>query len=180
MNTFLTTLIVGISLSMDAFSLALVYGTQGLDKRSKIILSLIVGIYHFVMPLIGLLFGNMIFNYFIFDVNLIVGIIFSIIGLEMVISSKRDEEIKVFLSLGGFLLFGFSVSIDSLTTGIGLMAINNDYLEVAFIFMIVSGLFTYMGVRFGNKLSDRFGKYATIVGGGILVVLGLYYIFVVS
>ena len=177
MNTFLTTLIVGISLSMDAFSLALVYGTQGLDKRSKIILSLIVGIYHFVMPLIGLLFGNMLFNYFIFDVNLIVGIIFSIIGLEMVISSKRDEEIKVFLSLGGFLLFGFSVSIDSLTTGIGLRAINDNYLEVSSIFMVVSGLFTYMGLLFGNKLSDKFGKYATVIGGCILLLLGIYYMF---
>ena len=33
MNAFLTTLLVGISLSMDAFSLALIYGTNNLSKK---------------------------------------------------------------------------------------------------------------------------------------------------
>ena len=177
MNTFFTTLIVGISLSMDAFSLALVYGTQGLNRKSEVLLSIIVGIYHFVMPLIGLFFGNLIFSYFMFNVNLLVAIIFSIIGIEMIISSFKDEEVKVFLSLGGFLLFGLSVSIDSLTTGIGLRAISNNYLCVASIFMITSGVFTYVGLKLGNKLSDKFGKYATIVGGAILIILGIYYMF---
>lgn len=178
MNTFFATLLVGVSLSMDAFSLALVYGMQGMNKKSEIILSIIVGIYHFIMPLIGLFFGNLIFNYFMFNVNLLVGIIFSIIGIEMIVSGVRKEEVKVLLSLVGFLFFGLSVSIDSLTTGIGLRAINNNYLEVASIFMITSGIFTYIGLKFGNKLSDKFGRYATIIGGLMLIFLAIYYMFI--
>lgn len=177
MNTFFTTLMVGISLSMDAFSLALGYGTQGLSKKNEIILSMIVGIYHFIMPLIGLFFGNIIFSYFIFNVNFLVAIIFGIIGIEMIISSIKDENVQVFLSLGGFLLFGLSVSIDSLTTGIGLRAINDNYLEVSSIFMICSGLFTYLGLKLGNRLSDRFGKYATFCGGLILIILAIKFVF---
>lgn len=175
MNTFFTTLIVGVSLSMDAFSLALVYGTLGMDVKSKVLLSIIVGIFHFVMPLIGVFFGNIIFNYFMFDVHLLVGIIFSIIGLEMIISSWKKEEVFLVLSLVGYLLFGLSVSIDSLTTGIGLHAINDDYIEVSSIFMITSGFFTYMGLMLGNKFSDKFGRYATLIGGGILMILAIYY-----
>ena len=64
MDTFFTTLIIGISLSMDAFSLALIYGTQSISKKNKIILSIIVGIYHFVMPLLGVFLGNIILIYF--------------------------------------------------------------------------------------------------------------------
>lgn len=45
---------------MDAFSLALIYGTQGITKKHKILLSLIVGIYHFIMPLIGVAIGTVI------------------------------------------------------------------------------------------------------------------------
>ena len=33
MNALITTLLVGISLSMDAFSLSLIYGTYGLKKK---------------------------------------------------------------------------------------------------------------------------------------------------
>ena len=177
MNTFFTIIIIGVSLSMDAFSLALIYGTYGMDIKNKILLSVIVGIFHFVMPLIGLFFGNIIFNYYMFNVNLLMGIIFSIIGIEMIVSSFGDGDKKVFLSIMGYLLFGLSVSIDSLTTGIGLGAIGDNYIQVSGTFMVISGLFTYIGLSFGNKLSDKFGKYSTIVGGGILIILAITYLF---
>ena len=37
MNIFLTIILIGISLSMDAFSLALIYGTYSLDRKSKLL-----------------------------------------------------------------------------------------------------------------------------------------------
>lgn len=39
--------LIAISLSMDAFSLSLAYGTFNIRKCSISVLSLIVGIYHF-------------------------------------------------------------------------------------------------------------------------------------
>lgn len=177
MDTFFVTLLLGISLSMDAFSLALGYGTQGIGKKNEILLAFIVGLFHFFMPLFGLSIGNAIYEYFVFDFHLVVGVIFFIIGLEMVISSVKDEEVNVMRGFFGYLLFGFSVSIDSFTTGIGIMAINDNYLEVSSIFMICSSLFTYLGLRLGGVLSDKFGKYATMAGGVILLMFSLYYVF---
>lgn len=177
MNTFFVTVMVGISLSMDAFSLALGYGTLGLKKRNQILLSLLVGIFHFFMPLIGLFVGDVIYKYFIFDFHLVVGVIFGIIGVQMLVSSINNEEISPIFGMFGYLLFGFSVSIDSFTTGIGLKVINDNYLEVSSIFMFCSSLFTYMGLKLGCKLSDKFGKYATILGGLMLVMFSLYYFF---
>jgi putative Mn2+ efflux pump MntP len=161
---------------MDAFSLALIYGTYGLTRREEILLAVIVGIFHFGMPLLGVTFGSIIMKYFIFNVHLVVGIIFGIIGIEMILSSNREEDVKIMVSLVGFLLFGLSVSIDSLTTGIGLSAISHHYVGISFMFMIVSGSFTYIGLRMGNKLSERFGKYATISGGIIMILLAIHYI----
>ena len=177
MNTFLTTLIIGISLSMDAFSLSLIYGTAGLSKKNIYLLSIIVGMFHFFMPLVGILFGNIIQNYFIFNINLIVSIIFGIIGIEMIISSKKENDIKITINLLGFILFGLSVSIDSLTTGIGLSVINNNYLECSSIFMLTSSLFTFIGLRLGNKLNEKLGSISTIMGGMILILLAIYYLF---
>ena len=177
MNIFFTCILVGISLSMDAFSLALIYGTCGFSFKRQIALSFIVGIFHFFMPIMGLLFGSFIMNYFIFKVNLAVGIIFSIIGVEMLLSFKKEEEVKVLDSFLGYLFFGFTVSIDSLTTGIGLSAITHYYIFAACIFMIFSGCFTFLGFRLGNQLHQNFGKYACFVGGGMMLLLGIYYVF---
>lgn len=177
MGTILIILLIGISLSMDAFSLAIIYGTYGLSKKNEILLSVIVGVFHFFMPLIGLFFGGILMKYFIFSINLVVGIIFGIIGISMIISGLRNEDVKLFVNLVGFLLFGLSVSIDSLTTGIGLSLISNNYLLVSSVFMIVSGVFTYIGLIFGGILNKKFGSYANVMGGIIMIVLAIYYFF---
>lgn len=177
MDTFFTTLIIGISLSMDAFSLALIYGTQSISKKNKIILSIIVGIYHFVMPLLGVFLGNIILKYLVINLSIVVSIIFLFIGIEMIVSSIKDDSHDFVVSIFGFLIFGLSVSIDSFTTGIGLNVINNNYLEVSSIFCIVSGSFTYLGLILGNKLGSIFGKLSTIIGGVILIILGIIYFF---
>lgn len=177
MDTFFTTLIIGISLSMDAFSLALIYGTQSISKKNKIILSIIVGIYHFVMPLLGVFLGNVILKYLVINLSIVVSIIFLFIGIEMIISSIKDDSHDFVVSIFGFLIFGLSVSIDSFTTGIGLNVINNNYLEVSSIFCIVSGSFTYLGLILGNKLGSIFGKLSTIIGGVILIILDIIYFF---
>ncbi len=176
MNSFFMTLAVGISLSMDAFSLSIIYGMQGISKKNEIILSIVVGMFHFFMPLIGLLFGNLIYNYFIFNFNIVIAVIFGIIGLSMLLSIKEDKIVDVSLGIVGIFLFGLSVSIDSLITGIGFRGINNNYISVSSIFMICSGLFTFIGLRFGNKFSQRFGKLSTFCGGVMLVVLAVYYL----
>lgn len=177
MNVFFTCVLIGISLSMDAFSLALLYGTYGLSKKDELMLSTIVGLFHFFMPLIGLFFGNVVFHYLMVDSNFVVGIIFGLLGIEMFISSFRNEEVKILIGFVPFLLFGLSVSIDSLTTGIGLSSISDNYLMVSSIFMFFSALFTYLGLKLGGFLSDKFGKVATMFGGSLMIFLAFFYIF---
>ena len=162
----ITIFLIAVSLSMDAFSLALIYGTQGINKKDKIILSLIVGIYHFVMPLIGLSIGIYITNKLIINASILVGI-----------TSFKDEEERFLLTLPGYLIFGLSVSVDSLTTGIGLPAIAENYFLTATIFSITSLIFTYLGLNLGNILNKKYGKVSTIIGGSILFSLGIIYIF---
>ena len=162
---------------MDAFSLSLIYGTYGISKRDSLLLAGIVGLFHFFMPLIGLYFGGVISSYFLFDVGLVVPIIFSIIGLEMIISSMKDEEFNVMISMVGFFLFGLSVSIDSFTTGIGLSLISSNYLMCSVIFMLVSAFFTYLGLNCGSRLNDKFGNWSTLFGGILMLGLAIFYIF---
>lgn len=162
---------------MDAFSLALIYGTQGITKKHKILLSLIVGIYHFIMPLIGVAIGTVITKKILVNPNIIVGIILSLIAIEMIISSFKEEDKKFLLTIPGYLLFGLSVSIDSLTTGIGLSLITQKYIFSSFIFAITSLSFTFFGLNIGDRLNKKYGRISTILGGIVLFVLGIIYIF---
>ncbi len=176
MNILITTIIIGISLSMDTFSLSLLYGTIGLSKKNKIILSLVVGIYHFIMPLLGNILESIITKYIMINLNILLGIIFIVISLQMITSVSKEENLPP-LSIIGFLIFGLSVSIDSFSTGIGLNVINPNYIQCSLIFMITSIIFTYLGLNLGTTLNQKYGKYSTLIGSIILLILGIIYLF---
>lgn len=169
--------LIAISLSMDAFSLSLIYGTGGINKKDKLLLSIIVAIYHFIMPLIGLSIGLYIESKIFINTHVLVGIILSLIAVEMIISSFKNEEEKILYSIIGYLIFGLSVSIDSLTTGIGLPAITNNYLLSSIIFSVTSFFFTYLGLNLGTILNKKYGQISTVIGGIILLIIGIIYIF---
>ena len=172
MSSFFTILLIGISLSMDAFSLALVYGMVGLSKKKKTALSLIVGAYHFIMPLIGLMLGNLIDNISFINLDIVASIILIYIGIDLIISNFKEED-TLSLSKTGLFMFGLSVSIDSLTVGIGLKAITDSYLGSAIIFSFCSATFTYIGLILGNVIGNKIGTYSKIVGGIILIVIAV-------
>lgn len=175
MNIILVFLIA-ISLSMDAFSLSLAYGTISLSKNDIKLLSVIVGVYHFFMPILGMLIGNFILNVLKINDNILVFVIFLFIGISMIIESfKKGEKVKK-LKITEMILFGLAVSIDSFSIGIGLNAISNNFLICSIIFSITSFVFNYIGLILGNKLNQLIGKVATFIGGITLIILGIIYI----
>lgn len=95
----------------------------------------------------------------------------------MIISSFKEEDKKFLLTIPGYLLFGLSVSIDSLTTGIGLSLITQKYIFSSLIFAITSLSFTFFGLNIGDRLNKKYGRISTILGGIVLFVLGILYIF---
>jgi len=173
---FLVILVIAVSLSMDAFSLSLAYGTNNLSNRSIYQLSTVVGVYHFFMPLLGMLVGLCLMHALPFEPHIIVFIILSIVGIEMIIDSFKNNDTKSIVTYGQLLLFGLAVSIDSFSTGIGLKAISENVWMCALIFSICSFLFTYFGLKLGQKLNQLLGKISTIVGGVVLVIIGVVYL----
>ena len=174
MLVFFTLFLIAISLSMDTFSLSMIYGTIGLEKKKIYILSLIVGVFHFFMPFFGNLIGDFLLSKLPISSNVVVGIIFVIIAIQMLIQNEEIIDLKNFLML---LLFALTVSIDSFSVGIGISLITNNFYEAYLIFFIISMIFTFLGLRFGKYLNSRFGTKATKIGAAVLFFLGVMYIF---
>lgn len=177
MSTQLTVFLIAVSLSMDTFSLSLCYGTLNLSKNKIILLSVIVGIFHYFMPLIGMSIGNTIINKLIIDGKYIILIILSFIGIDMILSAIKNEEKNLLTTFLGILLFAFSVSIDSFSTGLGLKLITSEVFDAVLIFSIISALFTYTGIKLGKFLSDKYGKIANVLGGVVLIIIGIGFFF---
>ncbi len=169
-------IITAISLSMDAFSLSILYGTLGMRKKDKLILSFIVGIFHFIMPLLGKCFGNLIFELIDVNPDLIVCLILSFIGIQMVLSSfEKNNDIHL-MNFSEYFLFAFAVSVDSFSVGITFTNMNYNYILSSFIFSFFSFLFTLIGLLIGNKIEKLVGKLSTLIGGIILVLVGVSFI----
>lgn len=174
--SIITVIIIAISLSMDAFSLSLAYGTLNLEKKYMNLLSVIVGIYHFIMPLLGMFVGNTIIKILPIPTNIIVFIVLLFIGIEMILESfKTDRSISVMMT-SELLMFGLAVSLDSFSVGIGLNGIYKNPWTSALIFSISAGIFTYLGVCLGKKINNMIGKVSTIIGGIVLIIIGIFYL----
>ena len=173
MNSYIIILLIAISLSMDAFSLSLAFGMQGINQKKKLFMSITVGIYHFIMPLIGVYFGNFIIKNIPLDINIISSIILIFIGIELIISGFKKDDSKITTSITGILLFGLTVSLDALSVGIGLSAINNIYIIDALTFSICAFIFTFTGLEIGNIINNKIGEYSKLLGGIVLTLLGI-------
>ena len=159
---------------MDAFSLALAYGTNKVSKNITILLSLVVGLFHFFMPITGSTIGEPL-SKLIYKADIVVGIIFIILAIEMFLSKDEENKIKI-TNIISIMAFAFTVSIDSFTVGIGLSLTDKSIIIPSTIFSITSFIFTLLGLILGKKLSKTFGKKAIYLGILILLVLGIKYL----
>jgi len=169
-------ILIAVSLSMDAFSLSLAYGTLGMEKSKIRLLSLIVGLYHFFMPILGMYVGKKIILLLPILPGTLVFIVLFLIGIEMIVESfKQEKKLKV-LNLLELLVFGFAVSIDSFSVGLGLKTIyKNPYIS-ALIFSLSSFIFTYLGLVLGKKINSVVGNISTLIGGLVLIIIGVLYL----
>lgn len=168
--------VVAISLSMDAFSLSLAYGTLGINKKEILTLSTVVGLYHFFMPLLGFYIGRVLLNFIPLNPDFIVFVVLSFVGLEMIIESLKKEELVKKTKLLDILLFGLAVSMDSFSVGIGLNVVSKNKILCSCCFSLTSYLFTYLGLNLGKKINQLIGKISTIVGGIVLIMIGITYL----
>lgn len=174
--SILIVLIIAVSLSMDAFSLSLAYGTLNIEKSKRIILSIIVGIYHFIMPILGMSVGKTVLYLLPIKPTTVVFFVLLIIGIQMILESfKHDRNISL-LKISEFFIFGLAVSVDSFSVGIGLNAIYAKPFVAAIIFSLSSFIFTYLGLDLGTKINNWIGKSSTLIGGIVLIIIGFCYL----
>jgi len=169
--------IIGVSLSMDTFSISLSIGTFNMTKKKALFLCTLVGIMHFVMPLLGSMLGNKIITFLNINVNFLLGLILLFIGVEMIIDLIKDDDEFFELNLFNMLLISLSVSLDSFSTGLGLSAITSNIVLSGTIFSFCAAAFTFLGLLMGKYCGEKLGIYANLLGIILLIILGVLHVF---
>ena len=181
-NFFFTSIMLGVGLAMDAFSVSLANGLNEPNmKRSKIAgVAGIFAAFQGVMPLTGWLCVHTIVQYFTAFEALIPWIALGLLGfiggkmLYEGIKGGDDEEEKPGVGLAALMVQGVATSIDALSVGFTISGYN---LAEAVLSCLLIGVVTFFiccaGVWIGKKAGDRLAGKAGILGGSILIFIGL-------
>lgn len=183
---FLEILLIGIGLSMDAFSVSICKGltTKKFSWKMALTCGLWFGIFQALMPLIGYFLGAQ-FERFITSVDhwIAFGLLF-LIGANLIREalSKRKEDVGTFdeavaasenaLGFKTMLLLAIATSIDALAVGITFACIQVRIWSSVLVIGVTTFLFSVLGVKIGNAFGSRFEKGAGILGGTILILIG--------
>ena len=179
---FFNSVLLGIGLAMDAFSVSMANGLNEPDMKPGKMCAVagVFGVFQTAMPLIGWVCVHTMVLYFTaFEkfIPWIALILLCYIGGKMLYDGIRNREngdARRRVGFWGLILQGVATSIDALSVGFTIeqypwpMALASTLIiGIVTFFICLAGL--AIGRRFGTCLSNK----AAIMGGVILILIGL-------
>lgn len=176
----LNIIMLGIGLSMDAFSVSISNGLciHNIRKKDAFKTGIYFGAAQGIMPLIGY-YGGIIFAERIERIDhWVVFVLLSFIGIKMIFEALK--EIKnpsgcgfASLSHKALLIQAIATSIDALAVGVSFAAINVNVYLASSIIALTTFCFSFVGVFIGKKVGSVFKEKAEIFGGIVLIFIGI-------
>lgn len=179
---FFNSVMMGVGLAMDAFSVSLANGLNEPEMKQKKMCE-IAGVFAFFqafMPMLGWVCVHTLVQYFTAFEKFIPWIALILllgIGINMIldgVKNKSNETAGSHVGVGALLMQGIATSIDALSVGFAIADYNGTMafacamiIAAVTFFLCMAGL--VIGKKFGTLLSNK----AAIFGGAILIAIGL-------
>ena len=178
----LNSILLGVGLAMDAFSVSLANGLNApkLSRGMRLAIPFTFAAFQFLMPVIGWFCVHSIAETFVAVqpvIPWIALILLLFIGGKMLIDGFRGggpEQEDVILKPGTLLVQGIATSIDALSVGFTIAEYGVlQALSASLIIAVVTFILCFFGLRIGQHFGTRFAGKASILGGLILIGIGL-------
>ena len=179
---FTNSILFGIGLAMDAFSVSLANGLNepNMSIRKMNVIAGTFGLFQTLMPLIGWLCVHTIVNIFTSFQKFIPWIALLLllyIGGKMLADGikNRDGNVEApAVGIGALMVQAVATSIDALSVG---FTITDYNFSMALVASLIIGLVTYgiclAGLKIGKTAGTRLAGKASILGGIILIIIGI-------
>lgn len=168
------------SLSVDAFAVALGRGASIQRPRFSEALQtgLVFGVIEMLTPLIGWAAGVVVVDYVRAIDHWIAFALLGAVGGHMILSalSGKDEKENApprNRSMIILLATAVGTSIDSMAVGVSLAFLDVNILVIAAAIGFSTLVMVTTGMMAGRLIGERFGHYAEIAGGLVLVAFGI-------
>ena len=141
-------------------------------------ISIVIGAFHIVMPLFGILLGKMIAGPLESYAQVVSGVILFFIGTQMFFGAFKQEKNPLLPPIGfGLFLLALTVSLDSFTIGFGLGISGVHVILAVFLFGLCSAMLSVIALWIGRKVQGFLGRYSELLGGSILIGFGMNILF---
>lgn len=186
-----TILLIGIAANIDNLGISVSYGLKSI--RIPTSSNLLIAFISIICAFISISAGSLFSNYFPHSIaNFTGGFLIICLGLKFMsatptIITNNSKEFSTLSKLEKInditykesLFLGFLLAINCITIGfsVGITGVPAFYTSISIgIFSIVS---ISLGVLIGNKISNTlFGKYSNNIAGLLLIMIGIYEIFI--
>jgi len=175
---WITVLGIALGLAMDAFAVSIASGLKlgRVTPRHVFRLGFHFGLFQFLMPVIGWYAGRqMAALVSSFDHWIAFGLL-SLIGGRMLWEAGSDKESDSKADpTRGMTLVALSVatSIDALAAGVSLAFLRQSIWIPSVTTGVVTAALTSVGITFGSRFGRRWGRWAEVIGGCVLILIGL-------
>jgi len=178
----LESILVAVSLCADCLAVSLCSGVTLRDMRWKRVLgvALAFAVIQAGLLLAGWAFGSL-FAGAVQKVSHVIGFLLLLyIGVSMLVEGIRGgEEVRNLDGLRNVVLGGLATSIDAL--GVGVATSMEDvswsgFLPLLISVFVVTALTVVIGLRGGSAIGERFGRWAEVFGGVVLIGIGISFL----
>jgi putative Mn2+ efflux pump MntP len=179
---FFNSVLLGIGLAMDAFSVSLANGLNeaGMKKSKMFCIAGVFALFQALMPMLGWICVHTVLQYFkVFEnfIPWIALVLLAFIGGKMLfegIRNESDNEENTSVGITALLVQAIATSIDALSVGFTIAEYNAVMATVcAAIIAVVTFFICMAGLAIGKKVGTKFSNKAAILGGSILILIGL-------
>jgi manganese efflux pump family protein len=176
--SWLSILGIAVGLAMDAFAVSVAAGlnlTQ-VTYRHVFRLAFHFGLFQFFMPILGWLAGTRLADYIkAYDHWAAFGLL-AYVGGKMLWEARHDKTTRPRADpTRGMTLVTLSLatSIDALAVGLSMALLGVEIIIPSVIIGLVTASLCTVGILFGARIGSRWGRYAEIAGGLVLIGIGL-------
>lgn len=170
--------VIGVGLSMDACAVSFAKGMCLKEHIWKyaLVLGFAFGLFQGFMPLLGWWIGTYFESFISAIDHWIAFFLLGFIGIGMIKESKEVASTcpttTTTIAFKDILILAIATSIDALGVGFSFAFLQVDILTAVCLIGVTTFVISFFAVILGSRLSGKLGKYAEILGGVILIVIG--------
>jgi len=166
-----------VPLGLDTFAVAAALGMLGTTRIIRLRVSLLFTAFEAAMPLIGLALGAPLGKAIGKTADYVAIAVLLAFGVYILLGSEEREERRIArlaeVRGPGALLLGLSISLDELAIGFTLGLLRLPAALVIALIALQAFILTQLGLRLGNRLSNRLREAAARLAGLALTALAI-------